>query len=193
MTFHVKDARLNIYSIKPVYDALAYLFEYPGKLYTNFLTKPDGNPTIRFTQIEPLQPFKFKDYEILPVSTKHSVPSVGYQITTPQGKKLFYSGDTGSGLAEIWKIVSPDLLVIEVTAADGFLKSAKETSHLTPGLLKEELTSFREIKGYLPRVVTVHMFPQTPEKELIEAELHKVAAEMHADITCGYENMQITL
>jgi ribonuclease BN (tRNA processing enzyme) len=124
---------------------------------------------------------------------KHSVPSVGYQITTPQGKKLFYSGDTGSGLAEVWQHISPDLMVIEVTAADGFLKSAKETSHLTPGLLKQELLSFRKLKGYLPKVVTVHMFPQTPEKELIEAELKAVAVELEADITAGFEGMQVTL
>ena len=74
---------------------------------------------------------------------------------------------------DIWQYVSPDLLIVEVTAADGFLKFAKEASHLTPTLLKEELTSFRKIKGYLPKIITVHMFPQSPEKELIETELNQ--------------------
>jgi len=106
---------------------------------------------------------------------------------------LFYSGDTGKGLEDIWRYISPDLLVIEVTAADGFLKSATETNHLTPGLLKDELTSFRKIKGYLPKIITVHMFPQSPEKELIEDELKQVAVELNADIIPGYEGMQITL
>jgi ribonuclease BN (tRNA processing enzyme) len=193
MTFHVKNAKINIYSIQSVYEALAYIFQYPGKFYTNFLTHPPENPTIHFTKIEPLQPFSIKGYKILPVPMKHSVPSVGYQITSPEGKNLFYSGDTGNGLGDIWQYVSPDLLVIEVTAADGFLKAAKEASHLTPILLKEELMSFRKIKGYLPKIITVHMFPQSPEKELIEAELKLVAAELDADITTGYEGMQITL
>ena len=193
MNFHVKKARINIYSIPPVLQALAYLFEYPGKFYTNFLTHPPENPTIHFTSIEPLQSFDIKQYKILPVSTKHSVPSVGYQITTPQGKKLFYSGDTGHDLEDVWSRISPDLLIIEVTLPDGLLKSDKEPYHLTPGLLRAELISFRNIKGYLPQVITVHMSPQSPDRELIEAELKRVAAELKADITPGYEGLQVTL
>jgi ribonuclease BN (tRNA processing enzyme) len=193
MTFYVKKSRINIYAIKPVHDALTYLFDYPGNLYMNFLRRPTENPTINFTEIEPLKPFTVKNYQILPVPVKHSVPAVGYQITSPQGQNLFYSGDTGNGLAEVWQHVSPDLIVLEVTGADGYLKTAKEASHLTPGLLKEELASFRKIKGFLPRVITVHMFPQSPEKELIETELKQVAAELNADITPGYEGMQVTL
>jgi len=193
MNFYVQKAGINIYSIPSVYEALAYLFEYPGKLYTNFLNHPPEHPAINFTAIEPLKPFSIKQYQILAVPVKHSVPAVGYQITTPLGKNLFYSGDTGKGLEDIWQYISPDLLVIEVTAADGFLKSATETNHLTPGLLKDELTSFRKIKGYLPKIITVHMFPQSPEKELIEDELKQVAVELNADIIPGYEGLQITL
>jgi len=43
---------INIYSTQPVYDALAtYLLN--GKLYPKFLEQPEGNPTIKFTIIEP--------------------------------------------------------------------------------------------------------------------------------------------
>jgi ribonuclease BN (tRNA processing enzyme) len=192
MNFFVKKARINIYAIPPVYEALAYLFGYPDKLYSNFLTNPAENPTINFNAISSLQPFAIKQYQILPVPMKHSVPSVGYQITTPQGKKLFYSGDTGHGLDDVWRYISPDLLIIEVTLPDGLLKS-KEPYHLTPGLLREELISFRTIKGYLPKVITVHMSPQSPDREMIEDQLKRVAAELKADITPGYEGMQITL
>jgi ribonuclease BN (tRNA processing enzyme) len=193
MNFYVQKAGINIYSIPSVYQALVYLFEYPGKLYTNFLNHPPDKPTINFTAIEPLKPFSIGQYQILAVPVKHSVPSVGYQITAPQGKKLFYSGDTGKGLEDIWQYVSPDLLIIEVTAADGFLKSAKETNHLTPNLLKDELKSFRKIKGYLPQIITVHMFPQSPEKELIEDELKQISGELNTPVIPGYEGMQITL
>ena len=193
MNFYVKKSRINIYSIPQVQEALAYLFEYPGKFYTNFLTNPANNPTINFTTIAPLQPFDIKQYQILPVPMKHSVPSVGYQITTPQGKKLFYSGDTGHGLESVWQRISPDLLIIEVTLPDGLLKSDKEPYHLTPGLLQEELISFRKIKGYLPKVITVHMSPQSPDRELIDAGLQQIAVELKADITPGYEGLQFTL
>jgi hypothetical protein len=73
------------------------------------------------------------------------------------------------------------------------LKSDKEPYHLTPGLLQEELISFRKIKGYLPKVITVHMSPQSPDRELIDAELKQVAVDLNADITPGYEGLQITL
>ena len=193
MTFHINNAKINLYSIPPVYEALAYLFNYPGKLYTNFLSNPPENPTIKFTPVEPLQPFTINGYKVLAVPMKHSVPSVGYQVTSPQGKSFFYTGDTGNGLQDCWQHISPDLLIIEVTAADGFMKTAKETRHLTPSLLKEEMSSFLKIKGYLPRIITVHMFPQSAEKGLIEAELEYVAATLQAYIVPGYEGMQINL
>jgi ribonuclease BN (tRNA processing enzyme) len=193
MNFYVTKSKINIYAIPQVYEALTYLFEYPGKLYTNFLTHPRENPTINFTAIEPLQPFSIKQYQILPVLMKHSVPSVGYQITAPQGETLFYSGDTGHGLEEVWPHISPDLLIIEVTLADGLRKSANEPYHFTPGLLRKELISFRKIKRYLPKVITVHMSPQSPDWERITDQLKRVAVDLKADIVPGYEGMQITL
>ena len=175
MNFYINNSKINIYSIQPVYDALKYLFEYAGKFYTNFLERPKENPTIKFTAIEPLQPFSIREYKILAVLMKHSVPSVGYQISSPEsGKSLFYTGDTGNGLEDCWQHITPDLLVVEVTAADKYANSAKEVRHLTPALLKEEMKSFRKIKGYLPKIITVHMFPQNPEKEQIDAALKKV-------------------
>ena len=193
LTFYINKRKINLYSIPSVYEALAYIFEYPNKFYTNSLTHPAEDPTINFTTVKPLKAFSTKGYKILPVPVKHSVPSVGYQITSPEGKNLFYSGDTGNGLEDIWQYISPDLLIVEVTGADGFLKSAKEARHLTPALLKEELTSFRKIKGYLPKIITVHMFPQSAEKELIVEELAVIAVELNATITPGFEGMQITL
>ncbi|MDD5289545.1 MAG: MBL fold metallo-hydrolase, partial [Dehalococcoidales bacterium] len=167
--FHVNNSVLNIYSIHPVYEALEYIFKYPARLYSNFLEKPPGNPTIKFTNIESLKPFVIGDYKILAVPMKHSVPSVGYQITSPEGKSIFYTGDTGIGLQDCWQYISPDLIVIEVTGANEFTDTAREVKHLTPTLLKDEMTSFKNIKGYLPQIVTVHMFPQSPEKEQINA------------------------
>ena len=132
MTFYINNSKINIYSIPSVYEALEYLFEYPGKFYTNFLEHPQENPTINFTTIEPLKPFSINKYKILAVPMKHSVPSVGYQITSPEGKNFFYSGDTGNGLDDIWQHISPDLLIIEVTAADMFANPPKKPVILLP-------------------------------------------------------------
>jgi ribonuclease BN (tRNA processing enzyme) len=193
MTFYIRNSHIHIYSLHSVYKAIEYLIKYPGKFYTDFMGKPPENPTIKFTIIEPLKPFSIENYKILAVPVKHSVPAVGYMITSPEGKKFFYTGDTGSGLQDCWQQTSPELLIIEVTAANEYTNSAKEVNHLTPNLLRDEMISFRKIKGYLPRIITVHMFPQNPEKKEIEREIKRIAAELKTSITTGYEGMEITL
>jgi len=190
MNFYLSGATINIYSTPPVYDALTtYLLD--GKLYPNFLEQPQENPTLKFTIIEPLKTEQIEGYSILAVPANHPAPTVGYQITSPDGKVVFYTGDTGPGLTDCWEYVSPQLLITETTAPDKYKEFAKESGHLTPSLLKQELVSFREVKGYLPPVVVIHMNPRQ-EKE-IEAEIAAVADVLHNSITLGYEGMQLHL
>lgn len=190
MNFALHGATINIYSILPVYDALTtHLLD--GKLYPKFLEQPQGNPTIKFTIIEPYKTEQIEGYSILAIKVNHTVPVVGYQVTSPDGKMVFYTGDTGPDLASCWENVSPQLLVTEVTAPDRYEEFGRESGHLTPSLLKQELTIFRELKGYLPRVVVVHMNPDL-EKE-IEAEIAVVAKELNNSISLAYEGMQLYL
>ena len=190
MNFYLSGATIDIYSTQPVYDALtAHLLD--GKLYPNFLERPEGNPAIRFTVIEPYRTEQIEGYSVLAVPVNHSVPSVGYQITSPDGKVVFYTGDTGPGLTDCWEQVSPQLLIIEVTAPDGYEESCREKGHLTPGLLKQELAVFRELKSYLPRVVVVHMDPGLEVE--IKAEIAAVARDLNSPITLGYEGMRLHL
>ncbi len=83
------------------------------------------------------------------------------------------------------------MLIIETTASDKYREEAAKGGHLSPSLLKEELISFRELKGYLPRVVAVHMSPDL-EKE-IAAEIGAVARELGGSISIGYEEMELKL
>ena len=112
-------------------------------------------------------------------------------ITSPDGKTVFYTGDTGPGLADCWEWVSPQLLIIEVTTPDRYQEFATRAGHLTPNLLKQELNSFLEIKGYLPPVIVVHMNPGL-EKE-IEAEIAAIASALNSPITLAYEGMKLHL
>ena len=190
MNFFLRSTTLNIYSTQSVYDALT-LHLLNGKLYPNFLERPQENPTIKFTRIRPHKTEQIEGYSILAVPVNHTDLTVGYQVTSPDGKTLFYTSDTGPDLAECWEHIAPQLLIIEVTTSNRYEEFAKESGHLTPSLLKQELTSFREIKGYLPRVITVHMEPSL-EKE-IEAEIAVVAQALNNSITIAYEGMQIQL
>lgn len=181
---------LNVYSTQAVHDALAdHLLN--DTIYPNFLERPPEKPTVKFNVIEPDKPESIAGYEVLPVTVTHAVPTVGFQITSADGKKIFYTSDTGPGLAECWRKVTPELLITEVTSTNKYDEFARQSGHLTSKLLQNELESFRELKGYLPRIVLVHMTP-TQEKD-IEAEIEVVARNLDTEILLGYEGMQLDL
>jgi ribonuclease BN (tRNA processing enzyme) len=190
MNFFLNQATIDVYSILPVRDAIAnYLLN--DSLYPKFLEEPKGEETIRFHIIEPYQEVQIEGYSILAVPVAHAVPTVGYQVSSAEGKRLFYTGDTGPGLNGCWQYVSPQLLITEVTASNRFEQFGREKKHLTPGLLREELLSFQKIKGYLPEVITVHMNPELEVE--IEAELAAVAKELGNSIKLAYEGQELTL
>jgi len=190
INYYLHENTVDIYSTRPVYKALtAHLLN--DVIYPNYLEKPPEKPAIRFNTVEPGRTESIAGYTVLPVTVNHAVPTVGYQVTSADGKKVFYTSDTGPGLDECWRQVSPDLLIIEVTGLNKYHDSARETGHLTPALLQPELESFRKLKGYLPQVVTVHMNP--PDEKGIKAEIAAVAGTLNTDIRLGYEGMIIEL
>jgi len=181
---------IQVYSTQAVYEALAAHW-LNGTTYANFLEKPQNNPRIKFTLIKPNEAVQIEGYSILAVPVSHSVPTVGYQVTSPDGKIVFYTGDTGPGLADCWQYVSPQLLITEVTAPNRYEEFGRRSRHLTPSLLKEELNAFQKSKGYLPPVILVHMNPR--EEEEIEAEIAPLAEELNTSITLAYEGMLVQL
>ena len=188
MNCFLHETTIHIYSIQAVYDALTtHLLN--DKLYPNFLEKPQGKPTIKFTVIDKTE--QVEGYGILAVPVNHTVPAVGYQITSPDGKIIFYAGDTGPGLADCWQYVSPHLLIMDVTAPNRYEEFARDMLHLTPSLLKQELSYFQKLKGYLPQVVVVHMNPIL-EKE-IEAEIAAIARSLNNRIMLASEGMLLHL
>jgi ribonuclease BN (tRNA processing enzyme) len=190
INFYLRRASINIYSLSPVADVLkTYLLN--DKLYPNFLERPVRAPTLRFTALEPLKLVQIEGYSVLAVPVRHSPFSVGYQITSPDGQVLFFTGDAGPGLAGCWQQVSPQLLITEVTASNRLDDFMRESGHLTPNLLKQELIAFRRLKGYLPKVATVHMSPDLETE--ITTELTAVAEELHATITVAHEGMELRL
>ena len=190
INLYLRRASINIYSLSPVADVLkTYLLN--DKLYPNFLERPVSAPTLRFTALEPLKPVPIEGYSVMAVPVKHSPFSVGYQITSPDGQVLFFTGDAGPGLAEYWPHVSPQLLITEVTGPRRLDDPMRGSGHLTPNLLKAELIAFRGLKGYLPRVATVHMSPHLEAE--IATELAAVAEELHATITVAHEGMELRL
>ncbi len=181
---------VSIYSTSAVFDTLsAHLFD--DVMYPDFRRWPESQPALRLVTIEPHSPFEMDGYSVLAVPVPHSVPCVGFQLTSPQGKRLFYTSDTGAGLSECWQYVSPDLLITELTLPQKMEEWAKRSGHLTPQLLKAELLDFRRMKGYIPPTVLVHMNPLLEND--IAAEIAGVARDLGVSITLAKEGMEVLL
>jgi Cft2 family RNA processing exonuclease len=185
----VKEKSVDIYCSVQTRNAVeAHLLN--GEIYPAFQRIPENDPVVRFVEVIPLRPFTIRKYEVTAVLVNHISGAVGYQIKDNEGKEIFYTGDTGPWIAPEYKFLKPELLLTEVTLPDRFHETATEAHHLTPALLKEELLKFREIKGYIPSIVTLHM---NPEHELeIGMELLAIAAELNVSITRGYEGMEVS-
>ena len=191
INLYLRGLSIDIYTHKAVYDNLTQ-FLLNGKLYSEFHKKiPSVQSSVNLHIIEALQQFNIDGYKVIPVSVKHSIPTMGYQISDQSGKTIFYSGDTGSGLSEIWSLISPQVLFIEVTSDNRWAEEGQAHGHLTPQHLQQELLSFRQIKGYLPKVITVHMNPADEDK--IQAEIFEVAKSVGTSIELGFEGMEIKL
>jgi cAMP phosphodiesterase len=182
---------VNIYALDSVLDIIStHLLN--DILYPDYRKKPlPEKPALKFCPVEPNKKFIIEGYTVIPVAVNHNVPTVGYQVTSPDGKSLFYTSDTGRNSSSIWEAISPGLLVTEVTLPNKFESFIQDTGHLTPRLLKQELIDFKRVKGYLPPIVTVHINPHLEAE--IKEEVAQVAAELAANITVGYEGMKVII
>jgi ribonuclease BN (tRNA processing enzyme) len=190
MNLFLRQATIDVYSIPSVYEAIDS-HQLNGDIYPRFLGQSNGEETVRFHTVEPYKEIQIEGYSVLPVPVVHAVTAVGYQVTSPDGSAVLYTGDTGPGLSHLWRYISPRLIITEVTAPDRYSEFGREKGHLTPGLLKAELLGFQKIKGYLPEVIAVHMNPALEPE--IGAELAAVAEELGNSITLAYEGRQILL
>jgi ribonuclease BN (tRNA processing enzyme) len=192
MNLYLSGKSMDLYGNQQTKENLTYCL-LNGTMYSKFLEKPADNPTFRYHEVELDTVFNIDDYEVLATATPHSQPSHGYQITDKNGKRLFYTGDTGPGLSQCFKQVTPDLMVTEVTAPSRFTEffASPEGKHLTPELLRRELLDFQRLKGYLPQVACIHMSPATEGE--VEREINALAADLNARIFLAYEGLTVTL
>ena len=190
MTYFLNNAALDVYTTAAVVEAISGCL-FDGSIYQDFTREPPDKPAIKLHSIKHYAEFKLESYAVTPLPVAHSVPAVGYLITSADSKAMFYAGDTGPGLADCWRHASPQLLVIEVTASNKYEQFGRQKQHMTPSLLREELLVFRGIKGYLPQVVAVHMYP--PLQDEIGDELTAVADELGNSISLAYEGRLLEL
>lgn len=183
--------QVTVYALRPTLDTVADCL-LNGKIYSNLLEYPSiERPTVLLEPIDPYRSRRIAGYDVLALPAQHPVPAVGYQVTSPHGKSLFYTGDTTAGISEQWRHIDPQLLITEVAGPNEYEDQLKRVGHLCPVLLKEELVRFRQLKGYLPPVLIIHIGNAFEQR--IKEEVAQVAMELEADISLGYEDMRVGL
>jgi ribonuclease BN (tRNA processing enzyme) len=182
---------LEVFALAQTYQILKDCL-LDGKIYTDFSKWPSKEkPFLVQKTIEPLKQQHIYGYNVLPVPVQHEVPALGFQVGNRDMQSVFYTGDTGPGIANCWQYISPKLLIIEVSGPNKSTDLFKQIGHLSPVLLKEVLIEFRRIRGYLPRVVAIHI-PPLHQRE-VEREIKIVARQLGTHIDVGHEGMKINV
>jgi len=118
-----------------------------GRMYVNFIEYPDKEkPALLLSAIEPYRRAITGKHEVLPLPVRHSVPTLGYQIISSEGKALFYTGHTGPGISACWEYISPQLLIPEIAGPNKFEDWLNHVGHLSANLLKKELAQVNKLK-----------------------------------------------
>lgn len=156
--------------------------------YLDMTKRPSPErPTVALHAVAAGDRLRVAGYEVLVAASDHAVPTVGYQITDTEGRRVFYGGDSGAGGWQRWRETAPDLLVMETTFSDEDEDVARRTLHLTPRLLRAELLGLKRHWGRLPRVLIVHMDPRC-ERD-IRRQVSQMASELLISVRFGFEGM----
>ncbi|KYK20503.1 hypothetical protein AYK24_10110 [Thermoplasmatales archaeon SG8-52-4] len=165
-----------------------------GLIYPEFTKKIPfflEKPSLKFIAIETFKKINIEGYQVLPLPVNHTIPSVGFEITSKNRKKLFYTGDTGSGLSALWEQISPDLIISDVTFPNSLENRAINAGHLCPKLLKKELIEFNNIKGHYPRVILIHLSPKFEVD--IKNEVNKIEKDLDISIDIASEGKELII
>ena len=185
-----KQMTIDIYAIRDTADFIREKL-LDGSLFPDFLRTPSvEQPAFRLNVIDFYKEYDVAGYKVKAVPVPHAVPAAGFEIVSGD-VRLFYTGDTGLGVTDAWRHVSPNVLLTEVTFGDENELRAHEVGHLTPRLLREALTLFKAEHGRLPKVIVSHMNP--PWESAVRAELPAVVEELGLDLTVSEADMRFSL
>jgi len=148
-----------------------------GVLYPNFteINSFLPQPPLKLIEVVPFEPIPIDTYTIRAFPVNHKLQAVGFEVKAKNQKTIFYTGDTGQNLSEIWHEVTPDLLIIDATFPDSLEQTAKNAKHLCPQLIDKELETFYQINRYYPKIYLTHMSPQYIKE--IENDVKKLNKE----------------
>jgi len=171
VVFAKRKSPIRIFSIAPVLRAIKRHI-LNGSIWPDFTSIPNArHPILNLIELQTNHPIRIRGYSITPYEVNHSVPAVGYLVEDRRKRRLFYTGDTGPS-KDLWGRIGErqlHCLIIEVSFPSRMGKMAIETRHLTPRLLKRELSM---IKRMPERILITHLKPK--HAQAIKTELQKL-------------------
>ena len=160
-----------------------------GTIYPDHTNSPANCPSLRFNALASGEENGVGGYSVVPVRVPHGPPTYGFQVTGPDNRKFFYSGDTGPGFSDGWGVISPDVAFIETSYPDWMEADAKARGHLTPSLLAADLDRIRQKYGEMPSVWAVHLNPRYEEE--IKEDLKAASRGLGIEIGAAYEGLEL--
>ena len=189
--FNNTDHTTRVFATSPTLKILSsHLVD--GVIYPKFTKRIPfflEKPSLKYIAIEAFNKVNIEGYEVLPLPVNHTIYTVGFEITSKDGKKIFFTGDTGSGLSALWEHISPDLIIVDVTFPNKLENRAINAAHLCPKLLKKELIELHHVNGDYPEIFIIHMSPKF--EKVIKKEINEVAKELNITINIASEGKQI--
>ena len=183
---------ISVYGLPETIDDVAPRL-VDGVLYPDFTKRmTKEGPKVRFSTVADDQDFRHGPYQVRAHRVPHSCPCIGYIVTGSDGRSFAYTGDCGGGLQPFFHDPSGvSTLFVEVTYGDGMVERARSTSHLTPGLLAEELEQAIENGAAMPHIMVVHR--DAKYESDIERELEIVSSNLEVQITLAFEDMVVKI
>lgn len=108
------------------HEGIARFYEGLKNLYGHWIIPQSY--ALRIMEMQDREEVAFGDFTLQGFQLEHSDQSMGFRVTTPEGKTAAYSGDTDYCLNLIRMAHQADLLILECSFPDG----RKVEGHLTP-------------------------------------------------------------
>ena len=135
---------VQVYALRDTLKALReHIFN--GVIWPDFTVIPSpGQPALAFVEVTLGQCLEVAGRRIEVLPAAHTVPAVGYAVSTGAGQPAWvYTGDTGPNPA-LWQRLAQmqvHTLVIETAFGDDEQALAQVSQHLCPAMLETELKS----------------------------------------------------
>ncbi|MGE5239833.1 MAG: MBL fold metallo-hydrolase [Chloroflexota bacterium] len=170
--------KVTVISIPPVLRTIRrHLFN--SSVWPDFTVIPDPtNAILDLRELKTGDTMELNSYRITPYVVSHTVPAVGYFVESGNSRNFFYTGDTGP-TEDTWKKIGRKeihVLIIDVSFPNDLEDLAVRTGHLTPGLLKVELSRMQ--------VPPSHIFVTHPKPQ----HLKQIRKELRA---LGMRNIEV--